>query len=140
MFDNPLVSKLFFKTFLVSAFIGAVAMVRWDFFWGFAFTLAAGVGLINWMSLAAILIGYTKQKTQMVLIGLFGKFVSWPLIIFLVLSPLSKNISALLLGLTTFLLVALLEGLGELISARLSMISTTRPLPSHLLKGRPEDA
>lgn len=140
MTENKTLKKLFFKTLLVSAIIAALATVRVDLDWGIAYAAAALVGLINWISLSTLLIGFTSKKQNMVLIGLGGKFLSYTLIILLVLSPLVQNMTALLLGFTTFLAVALLEGLGTIVSAKLSTNSTTRPLPSHLLKGRPEDA
>ncbi|MGF1572772.1 MAG: hypothetical protein ACFCU1_06850 [Sumerlaeia bacterium] len=137
---NKLLKNLFLKTLAVNAFVAVLVTLRVDLQWGGAFALASIVGLLNWISLSGILIGATSKQLSLVAFGLVGKFIAWTLIILLVLSPLVQNMTALLLGFTTFLIVALLEALGTIISGQLSKNSTGRPLPSHLLKGRPEDA
>ncbi|MDX1972452.1 MAG: hypothetical protein SFY68_07980 [Candidatus Sumerlaeia bacterium] len=138
--NNKFVTRLFLKTLWVSLFFAALFVLRVDYQWGGAYSIGSAVGFLNWAALAAILLGVTSRKPLLLLAGVLGKFLAWGLIISLVLSPYVQNISALLLGLTTFLAVVVLEALGAALTGKLSSDSLTTPPTSNLSKGHLKDA
>ncbi len=138
--NNQFVTRLFLKTLWVSLFFSALFVLRVDLQWGGAYAIGSAVGFVNWAALAAILLGVTSRKPLLLFAGVLGKFLAWGLIISLVLSPYVQNISALLLGLTTFLAVVVLEAMGAALTGRLSSDSRTTSPVSNLSKGHLKDA
>jgi hypothetical protein len=134
MTSNHALRWLYLKTGIVSALVALVVTLQVDFRWGSAFAIAAAFGLANWICLGRVLLAMTSRPARGGEAALFfcAKLALLGAYALLVLPQTGLVASAFLCGFMMFLLVALLEALGQLVAGRLRARPGGRPLPQDL--------
>ncbi|MCB2154672.1 hypothetical protein KQI84_07270 [bacterium] len=112
---NRALRWLYWKTGLVSAAVAMITALQVDFDWGSRFAIAAFFGLLNWFALGAILVGLTEKNIVSPLIWLSIKIALLGTLVFAVLPVTGLQATSFLCGFNMFLIVALMDCIGQII-------------------------
>lgn len=134
MTSNHALRWLYLKTGIVSALVALVVALQVDFRWGAAYAVAATFGLANWWFLGQMLVAMTSSppRRREAALCFCAKLALLGTYALAVLPQTGLVTSAFLCGFMMFLLVAVLEALGQLLASRLQARPAGRPLPRDL--------
>lgn len=128
MKNNRALRWIYIKTALASAIIALVVALRLDLGWGSAFAAGSFIGLVNWYLLGSILLAYTSRRIGTVLMLAGGKVLLLGSLL-AIIPFYHENLAAFFCGFIMFLLMAVLEAIGAMVSSYLQKTPGPRPLP-----------
>jgi hypothetical protein len=140
--NNASLRWLYVKTLLVSGVTALVLATRVDLEWAGAYASASLFGFLNWLALGYGLIAMTEKRFGVLLAALGAKVANLALMLGALIAA-GIIPGAFIAGFSTFLLVAVLQGLGALTIGALNAKPGARPLPNDLrslFMGAPKDA